>query len=240
MGVWNGNQITPFTAPPIPVAIGATVLNVNATLAIGAYFRGAVANDAGAPIQNASIDVYDARGNYVARAYSNSTGVYTTTPGLPAGAYRLRFNGTSIYTTVYFDNQHALETATVVTVSAGITESVVPTVILARGGVITGRVFDTATGQAVRNTYVSAFGQTSGGSGYGYLDSSGYYTIAGLPSDVYQMNTSADFSDLPYPYTAGGRSVTVTAPLTTTAIDFALSRGGAITGRVIDVGRCRS
>lgn len=68
-------------------------------------------------------------------------------------------------------------------------------------------------------------------------DDTGHYTITGLPTGDFIVVAGAGSDYMPQPYSEGGTEPTpvhVNAGEETTGIDFALSAGGSITGRVTD------
>jgi hypothetical protein len=79
---------------PLPEAVALTPQTHQATL-VGGYgmLRGVVADQSGAVIPNARVNVLDAVGNLVAQVNSNERGEYVVDP-LPAGNYRVEFEST--------------------------------------------------------------------------------------------------------------------------------------------------
>jgi hypothetical protein len=220
---WNGDQITPLTAPPIAVGLGVTVTGINALLAVGARLTGTVLSAPGVSVANASIDVFDASGSSVATGFLDTSGVYTTQPGLPNGLYRLRFTSSG-YLEQYSGGKLTLSEAIPITVSTAGFVAVAPAT-LAKGATVTGRVSDAVTGLPISGVAVNGDG------GYAYTNATGVYTISGLASGLAQISINPDDMS---GFLAAQRSITVTAPGTTSNVDFALARGGAMTGRVTD------
>jgi 5-hydroxyisourate hydrolase-like protein (transthyretin family) len=66
--------------------------------------------------------------------------------------------------------------------------------------------------------------------GYDYTDSNGDYTIVGLGGGSYTVYAGPSFEDVNL--VSATRAVTVTAPNTTSGIDFALAPGGTLTGHI--------
>jgi alpha-tubulin suppressor-like RCC1 family protein len=120
-------------------------------------------------------------------------------------------------------------------------------VVTPNGGTITGTVTDAATSAPVPGVDVQVFSSTGIPTSSGYTNASGVYSIQGLPSGSYRVRTSVParslLMDQIYPqvrYVPGstlitsGSLVAVSAPGSTSGIDFALARGGNIAGTVID------
>jgi 5-hydroxyisourate hydrolase-like protein (transthyretin family) len=220
---WYGDKPTPANATPVLVNTGSTVANINNQLPAGGQISGLV--QGAGPLQSVQVMVYDSAGNSVATGTTNAAGVYTTTPGLAAGTYRVQFAGVSGFLDQYYNGKNALGTADPVLVAGpGIVGNINAT--LARGGAITGKVTRAGSGTPVVSADVSAFGNA--GSGFGFTNASGDFTVQGLPSGVYQVEVSA--SDL----VSARQTITVTAPNTTTNTNSALAVGGVITGRVVN------
>ncbi len=225
---WYDNQSTALTATPVTVTTGGTTSAINAQVDLGARFSGQVVAEGGGPIQSAQVSIYDSSGQYVGGAYTDAAGNYTTNPGLATGSYRLKFTAYS-QLSEYYNHKPSLETATALAVTAPALLSGV-NATLANGGKISGRVTNANTGLPLINMAVSASG--AGGSGYGYTDAGGNYTIVGLGSGSYTVKAAPVFDDnlLSTPQT-----VTVTAPNTLTGVDFTMVPGGTLTGHVTDV-----
>jgi hypothetical protein len=83
---WYNNQPTALTAASVTVSTGGTTGTINAQMELGARFSGQVLGDGSGPLQSAQISVYDSSGQYVAGAYTDAAGNYTTSPGLATGS----------------------------------------------------------------------------------------------------------------------------------------------------------
>jgi 5-hydroxyisourate hydrolase-like protein (transthyretin family) len=226
---WYNNQPTALTAASVTVSTGGTTGTINAQMELGARFSGQVVGDGSGPLQSAQINVYDSSGQYVAGAYTDAAGNYTTSPGLATGSYRISFEAYS-YLSEYYDDMPSLDTATALAVTSPAVMSGV-NATLANGGKISGHVTSATTGLPLVNMSVSASG--TGGSGTGYTDAGGNYTIVGLDSGSYSVEAAPVFDDnlISTPATA-----TVTAPTTLTGVNFTMAPGGTLTGHVTDVG----
>jgi 5-hydroxyisourate hydrolase-like protein (transthyretin family) len=228
---WYNNKPDPQDATPVVVADGGAVTGINAQLDPGARFSGQVSGVGGGGLSGVSVSVYDAAGQRVASAYSDATGVYTTSPGLPSGSYRIQFDRAYGFLSSFYNDKPTLETADAIAVTAPELRTGI-NAVLARGGAINGKVSDAATGLPLTNIAISANGEN--GSGYDYTDATGTYTITGLATGAYSVTAAPVFDDVNL--IGAPQSATVVAPNTTANVNFTLAAGGTITGRVTGPG----
>jgi hypothetical protein len=228
---WYSNQSSGISGTPILVNTASTV-TINATLDPGAQLRGRISGEGDAPLQSVSVSVYDGAGDQVARATSDASGVYTTTPGLAPGSYRLLFDppGNLTYLPEYYGDKPTLAAADPVTVTAlGLVDNLDAS--LARGAQLAGRVTSAVDGAGLPGISVSVSGE--GGSDFKSTDANGFYTTtAGLANGVYQVSFRPGFAS--QNIIQATRSVTVTTPTLIPGVDAALSPGGTLIGRVTD------
>lgn len=227
---WYNNAATPQTATPVNVAEAGAVSGINLQLDPGARFDGTVSGQGGGPLQNVQVSVYDTSGRTVANAYTDSAGAYITSPGLPTGNYRVGFRGTAGFLDAYYDGKTTLATAEVIDIVAPTIRSDVDAV-LAPGGQINGTVIEAATGTPVKNVSVSANGQY--GSGNDYTDANGKYTITGLGSGSYEIEVEPSSATN---LVTASQTAQVTAPNPTVNVNFGLTVGGTLSGKVTDTG----
>ena len=240
------------TGTPIAVVAGGTTSNINFALSTGGTISGTVSNAAtGAPIQNAFVYIYNSSGAYFTGGYTDASGGYAAS-GLPTGTYyALTYNSLGFVDVLYKNIvcpgfSCTVTTGTPISVTFGATTSHI-NFTLAPGGSVSGRVTDATTGMALTSVSVDVFGSSGNFAAAAFTDASGNYTtFTGLPAGTYYARTfnSSGFIDELYnglpPCTSLGCSVTsgtpigVTAGATTSNINFALTRGGSIDGRVID------
>jgi hypothetical protein len=243
------------TATPIAVTVGATTSGINFALLPGGSITGTV-TDAGtaAPLANVTVEIASSAGAFVVGAATNASGVYTV-GGLPAGSY---FARTFVSTAQnYLDEAYnnipcalgacVITTATPIAVSVGATTSGI-NFALQPGGTITGTVTDAGTAAPLSNVTVQVYTSTGVFAKGISTDGSGVYTLRGLPAGSYFARTfasSVNYLDKAYnnvPCALSSCNITTTTPIavsvgaTTSAIDFALSPGGRITGTVTDAG----
>ncbi len=119
---------------------------------------------------------------------------------------------------------------------------------MADDGVITGTIVATGTGTPLVGVYVSAYSSSGSPVGTsGTTNASGTYTISGLATGTYYVQTLNNlgyvdevYNDVPCPKyfcpVTTGTGVSVTAGVTTMGISFALTVGGVISGTATDAG----
>ena len=190
---------------------------------------------------------------------TDANGVYTIT-GLPAGEYPVFANGTSGYGILYYDGSagvpaysgSAPQGATKVTVTAGATVDGID-FALHGGARIEGTVTDQATTNPLPSVTVnvySEFGQQLIG---GKTDATGHYVLGGLGAGTFYVRTdnsdgyanqcfggtvcpvlqAADvYESMGSPDFIAGTPIVLAADATAQGIDFALAKGGRISGRL--------
>src|SRR5207302_15144 len=150
----------------------------------------------------------------------------------------------------YVDGLYAGQSCVACTVTAG--TPIVVTVgtttsgvnfALAKGGQISGRVTDAATGNGLANVTVEVYTNSGIGITGNLTDATGNYTIAGLFTGTYYARTFNSQGYVDGLYSAhptrrssdlAGTPIVVTVGTTTSGVNFALAKGGQISGRVTD------
>jgi len=171
---------------------------------------------------------------------TNAAGEYTLV-GLSSGAYAVSFEpGSGNYLPQYYDGKPSASEANLVSVVAGSASSGIDAA-LAAGGQLSGKVTAAATSEAVAGIEVCALALSVEAERCASTNTSGEYTIEGLPSDSYTVRFAApEQSELNYlPQYYDGKSlyseatpVSVTAGSATPSIDAAMAVGAKITGTV--------
>ncbi len=259
-GVSCVNACSIFTntgATPVTVNPGATTSGIDFALQRGGAITGTIiAAVPNVPLSGVGAAVFNSAGVSMGTFTTNASGVYTTT-GLPPGTYYVRTTNSNTYINQLWQGQSCPLTACIPTsgtpiVVNGTTVSGID-FALATGGQISGRVTDASTSQGLQNVLVQVFSDAGVGLGSANTDASGNYTTVGLPPGTYYLRTASSvvfqnnqqlaFVDQLYNGTSCvpaclnptmGTPVTVTSLNTTSNINFALSRGGAIAGVVTD------
>ncbi len=174
-------------------------------------------------------------GGSVRSANTDPSGHYTL-PNLAPGNYKVRFLD-SPYITEWWNDKANQSSADLVAVAEG-TDTPNTDAALVLGGSISGTVTDQATGLPLQSIQVSANTPAGGRLGEVWTDSSGHYTIGGLPAGTYDIyfwhwtyapewwdNQSDQGSADP---------VVVALGVDTPNIDATLGVGGTISGTVTD------
>ena len=224
---------------PVEITSGTTMPNVNASLAPGARVLGRVtdeATDDPVPSIQVSVDSEPYTG-YYAYGYTNSSGVYTTTPGLPPGTYEVSFfDHRGDYAVEYFDDVHAPSQHTPVTVTN--TDDVGDIdAALSPAAVITGVV--TGSGP-LPGIHVTAYYSDSNTYAEGATtDASGRYRLGSMGPTTYKLQF-VDYDDVfvtewhdDKADWATADPVRLTAGMTTT-VNAELTAGGVVAGTVTD------
>jgi len=201
-----------------------------------------------------SVQLFSPGGQFVAST-TTSSGVYTFS-NVAAGSYYVRTNasgilpdGSSFINRLYngvtcVNCAVATSGGTLVTVTNGAATSGID-FTLSRGGLITGTVTNAADGTPLSGIGVQVFNSAGLGVGVFNTNGSGVFTTMGLPPGTYYVRTSNNagyinqqWHNLPCPQSGclstAGTPVVVSGTATTTGIDFALSLGGRISGKVTD------
>ncbi|WBM79389.1 carboxypeptidase regulatory-like domain-containing protein [Cryobacterium breve] len=240
------NAADETTSTSVKVGVAASVSGIDAEMKTGATISGSVTrNDSGTatPLANVEVTAYSsATGDWVGNTTTNAAGQYAF-GGLPAGSYKLNFNGASSNAiSEWYNNASTVETATAIAVGA---QQTVPNInaSLEKGSTIAGTVTKNVGGTVSPAGNVSV--NASGGKLYGYAmtDAAGRYSISGLSAGSYTVQfTDGQNSGLVSEYydnaatKQAAKPVTVGAAATVTGINAALDTGGTITGTVTKTG----
>ncbi|MGN7252712.1 beta strand repeat-containing protein [Arthrobacter sp. SAFR-014] len=236
---WHAEADSIETATALTLAAGQDLTGIDASLVKGATISGQVTVPAGTEISSVSVLVSQADNMYYFNRYASvgQDGSYKVT-GLPAGTYRVQFQGNdSGAVDQWYANAESAETATPVSVTAnqdlaGIDATLVKAATI--GGKITA-----PAGVNLSNVSVSiqrAEGMTILASVSVTAD--GSYRIGGLAAGSYKLQFDTGNSGaLEQWYSGAGtfEAATVLALETgqdLTGIDAALVKGGSISGSV--------
>lgn len=227
-------------AADIVVAPGATVGGIDAVLAPGASISGSVTGpDGTTPVDGAYVEAFVETGGSwvsVASASAQTDGSYTL-DSLPAGNYRVYFNGAwpSPYIAEWYDNAPDPNLADTVVVSAGVPVTGI-NASLALGGTISGTVTDAAGGTPLGYAYVYAYDDLGFPVGLAYTGFDGTYSVAGLPTGNYRVEFGYPGYAIEYyndeVFFSAADPVAVSAGFETAGIDAALGPGARILGTV--------
>jgi hypothetical protein len=174
----------------VSVALGTTTPNINAAVMEGGVITGTVtAADTGLPLLGATVTISGTTGDTSVSAYVDMDGHYTT-PGLPAGDYKVQFRGSwgSGYLSEWNGNASSSDTAPSITVPAS---GAVPNVnaALDKGGSISGFTYDRRTGLPLPSVHVNVYSATiESNTAFGYGNGWGFYQSIGLPAGQYKTS----------------------------------------------------
>ncbi len=247
---WYDSTYAKDSATPLSLTDPGERSNVNFILEPGGSISGRVIADASLDIiPDLHIFATDYGTNeWIAGTSTRADGTYTLS-GLPAGTYRVRAmpsNDNLPYAGEYYDNTYDYDEAQRVTVNTG-QDTPGINFSLAPGGTISG-VIRSADGSAtLANVSVECRRPTdSGGAWFGATtDSEGKYTIGGLPYGDHVVRSpsggrwgSGDSNYFTEYYNNKSREeqaelVTVASDANPSNINFTLSAGGSISGKVI-------
>lgn len=200
-----------------------------------------------APLPGISVWIGTPSRPFLANAITNSSGVYTTPATLEAGTYFARTITSSVYLDELYKDMECepfcdATMGTPISVTDGATAANINFTLQA-GGRISGTLTDAATSAPIANADVAFFNASGDFVTSTVTDISGnYINEEGLPTGTYYVITAAPnhFNELydNIPCTncdvTTGTPVSVTATLTTSGINFALVRGGDVSGTVTD------
>ncbi len=246
----------PTTGTPIAVTVGAANAGIDFALDRGGSISGTVTESAtGEPVRWIDVEIWDAAGSHVGYDETNSSGIYTVN-GLATGTY---FATTDAYYSDFSDELYDdlpcpgggfygcdPTTGTPIAVTIGADTSGVD-FALDTLGAISGTVTDAVTGEPIPYADVEVWNSAGSLVEWGYGDSSGNYTVTGLAAGTYFVTTDMYYYDYAYvdelydnlPCPGGyscdpttGTPISVSNSSTTSGIDFALDRLGALSGTV--------
>jgi len=247
--------------PPCDVTVGTPIVvtqhsattGVDFALAKGGRVLGTVtAEGTGAPLEWATVLVYDDFDRQADWAVSASDGTYVTHGAVPTGSYYAAALGpTAEYVReVYPDTPCpgcSPTSGTAVAVTAG-TDTTGIDFSLVTGGQVTGAVTIEGWGDPLGDGTVYIYDASGSLATSCYVSGGAYETSSGLPTGTYYATAIGPtagvglqrelFDDVPCPQElcnpVTGTQIGVTAPNPTTNIDFDLSPGARIEGFVAD------
>ncbi|WP_308287726.1 carboxypeptidase regulatory-like domain-containing protein [Cryobacterium sp. 1639] len=246
---YNSNHITEYynnqpssnEAEQIVLEPGQAVTGITAALAPGAAITGTVTADAGAGLPEIQVTARNTSGSIYEYGSTDASGNYTV-DGLPAGSYTLEFRdyGSTSYTSEWWNNQPAQESAEYFTVLAG---EIVggKNAGLALGATITGTL-SVDGGEPLTEGQVTAYPVDGGDTHSASVDSNGAYSLTSLAPGDYDLRFSSwqgnalaewwnDKNDRD-----DADSITVSSGQLVSNINAELADGATISGRVTGAG----
>jgi hypothetical protein len=235
--VWYVGATTRVAATPITVSAPMETSGINGQLGVGGSISGSVTNAENIPQNYAQVTLYNSAGSVVDWGWgstnTDASGNYSFR-GLASGTYYIKFSESGMLTAWYGGKTQ--QTATPITVispnaTTGINGQ------LENGGSISGTVRDAAN-NPLPDVSLNLFNSTGSNVAYGYTDTYGNYSIAGLESGMYYLNCNK--IGFPPVWYGGGTTqqmvtpINVTVPNVTTGINVQMGTagGGSISGTV--------
>ena len=242
LGEFYDNVTDSNNATPVSVNLGAETGGIDFALSIEGSISGTVGVDpGGAPITGLTVTVcpYEG-GGYCGSAVTDANGNYRI-GGLAGGNYRVYvLSGDSNYVGEYYDNVTDGNNAAPVSVNSGAETGGID-FALSTGGSIAGTVGVDPGGAPITGLTVTACLYLGGGyCGSAITDANGDYRIGGLAGGnyrVYVLSGDSNYVGEYYDNVTDGNNaapVSVNLGAETGGIDFALSTGGRIHGRVTE------
>jgi len=244
-----GSVAAPDQAEEVILSPGQIdVTGIDFSLDAGGTISGTVSNESGQLLEGAEVyavpaiegsEGYDEGPKSPFAAMTNSSGEYTIV-GLPFDNYKVYAHGgdNPQYVSEWYDNQSSYETASTISVSAESSDWVVIAFNLAIGGSITGIVMPDGGDPWLNDARITVFDYNTGTkiTEAGTLEDNMTYLIQGIPTGSYLVIAEAQDRALKFwqdTYNeAEATPVQVTAPGVTLNINFNLSPGGKMNGRV--------
>lgn len=221
-----------------------SVAGIDFSLSRGTTISGTVTDaDTGRPLSKVSIEAYNVRdGGSGSYSETDADGRYVL-QGLAPGRYRIEAETRNQqgYVRENYDDQLSWTDANIVTVVGS--EAIEGIDFgLKKGGTITGRVTDAATGLPIAGMKIAAAGVSSDHYSSTRTNGDGKYVLMGIPPGAYRIQTRTigdeqDYIQETYDNRLSwddGDLVTVEGKQSVAGIDFSLSRGTTISGRVVD------
>jgi protocatechuate 3,4-dioxygenase beta subunit len=226
---------------PIEVTTGQSTPGIDFSLDPGGRILGTVTDPSGRSLPAVVLDLHDAVNRHIRYEYTDFNGAYSSYYGLETGQYFLRTLNFDGFFDELYDNLPCpssncdITLGTPIEVTKGQSTSNV-NFVLERGGVVSGKVIDSATGLPLGNVAVGVFDSNGFFWTQGVSDSCGNYSVYnGLDTGTYFARTANQggyideyYDDLPC--ILGNCSLGEATPIpveygqNTSSVDFALSR----------------
>jgi len=245
---WYNNATDCNLATPVPVTVEQVTENIDFSLEQGGIISGRVADLADQPLSMITIDVVDHKcnGNWYGAA-TDPNGEYGVV--VPPGDYYVRAYASPFhqnYLLEWWDGGNGTPDCNLAAPVAAVVGQPTGNIdfALGPGGSVSGKVTD-ADGNGIANLHMAAHSQACGGNWLGgtETDQNGDYRIAGLPQGDNYIHACGSCSGLSYVdewynnviNCNEASPVSVAVGQDTPNIDFSLTQGGTIEGRVTDL-----
>lgn len=242
--LYYNQQFLRSNATTITVPSNSDVPNINFNLPTGFDISGTI-RAGGFPLSNIDIDVFAANGDFLSGypGVSIANGTYSV-GALPPGSYLIKADPDpalgQFYEQRFFGGDPDKDNATPIVITASDRTGIDIDLVL--GGLITGTIISTSSGlplDGIDLDLFDALGDRVPQGGKSQID--GTYTLGPVPKGTYFLRADP-LSLLGWPrvYYDGISSVGSSTPIsvlnvnTTPGINFSLSPGGTISGRITD------
>ena len=224
------------------------ITDIDFSLDAGGTISGTVSNESGQPLEGAEVyalpvieggESYGEGPESPFAAMTNSNGEYTIV-GLPFDDYKVFAEGgdNPQYVSEWYDNQSNYDTADTVSLTVETPDAVGIAFNLAIGGSMTGVIMPEGGDSWLNDARVRVFDYSTGEevAEAGTLEDNMTYLVQGVPTGTYLVMAEAQDRAIKFwqdTYSeADATPVQITAPGVTTNINFMLSPGGRMNGRV--------
>ncbi|MDP1677967.1 MAG: carboxypeptidase regulatory-like domain-containing protein [Bacteroidota bacterium] len=216
------------------IAVGNTFVMKNISLLRTGSFSGTITDESGNPVSNAYINALDSLGTYWGSIISDNQGNYVV-GNLQTSTYKAQGSGSG-FIPQWYDKKSTKESATSFKVTKGFDTPNI-NFVLSRGGSISGIVKD-KNGVGIPNVYVTVRDTFFYYYWNAFTDDSGKYMVTGLLSGKYYISTYGnDYLDQWYNGVSNYMNATKVSVIiyqNTPNINFTLSKGASISGKVKD------
>ncbi len=224
-------------ADVVTVTASRTIAGIDFFLPSGARVSGIVTDASGAPIANVSLLAYSADGKFVSFVPTGADGRFVLT--LPAGTYRfVAIDNSFTFAAGFLASATSFENSPAVTLSEGQVKTDL-VFRLERGGLISGRVLDATSGAGIAGITVAAYNADGTMRTFVTTDATGNYVLL-LPPGAFRIGAfdpALVYATQFYPQQrtfSASLAIAAAVGQSATLPPFTLSRGGRVTGTVID------
>lgn len=230
----------PDRPTPVQVADGRELVGIDASLARGSSISGRVRDLAtGADLEGVGVFAYGQDdGAPASQALTDAAGSYTL-GGLKSGTYTVMFSRDGYLAEWYRSSRSRAEAVPVAVTTVG-TAGI--DALLEKGGSVSGKVTDDASGSGIAFVRVTAYDTATGTqAATTTTDFTGSYLLKGLPTGIYTIQFIGQWSAMgsylnswykDAPTMRDASPLSVSAPHELTGIDGTLAKGGSIAGRI--------
>jgi len=239
---YYNNKTTFETADTVTLIAGQTSSGIDFQLDTGGVISGRVTNSSANGIANVNVEVYDTDDKWITSRATDANGDYRV-PCLQTGNYKVRFetNSAGNYFEEWYNDKTEFGTADIIAVTYGQTVSNIDAV-LAASSVISGRVTNSG-GNGVQDVRVRCYKPPLGNFLTAVTDANGDYTLQPVknPNNWIKFDTQYVNGNYITDWYNHKMERSVADPVNVTGgqtvtLNYSLTSGGIITGRVTDPG----